>query len=89
MDKNELSGQIIKRLPIQEGTSSRGAWKKQTLVIETTDQYPKKVAIDFWNDKVDEVQKFFDGQNVTISINIESKESNERWYTEVKGWKIV
>lgn len=84
----ELTGTILSKKPIVTGTSQRGEWRKQTFIIETTDAYPKKVAIDIWNDKIDELNQFFEGQKVNFSINIESKESNDRWYTEVKAWKI-
>jgi hypothetical protein len=84
----ELSGQVIKLLPEQSGESARGAWKKQDLIIETNEQYPKKVAITCWGDKADEIKKLTPGTEVTVAINIESREYNERWYTDIKAWKI-
>jgi len=84
----EIQGKIIKILPLQSGESARGAWKKQDFVIETTGQYPKKVCLTLWGDKVDQAN-ITEGEDITASINIESREFNERWYTEVKAWKIV
>lgn len=84
----EVSGQIIKLLPEQNGESQRGPWKKQDMVIETNEQYPKKIAITCWGDKVDEIQSLSPGTQVKVAINIESREYNERWYTDVKAWKI-
>ena len=40
-----------------------------------------------WGDKIDQfnIQK---GETVTASIDLESREYNGRWYTDVKAWKI-
>ncbi|MBO6515858.1 MAG: DUF3127 domain-containing protein [Bacteroidia bacterium] len=84
----EVSGQVIKLLPEQSGQSQRGPWKKQDMIIETNEQYPKKIAITCWGDKVDEIQNLAPGTQVTVAINIESREYNERWYTDIKAWRI-
>ena len=40
----EVTGKIIAVLPLQGGVSKAGnEWKKQEYVLETHDQYPKKV----------------------------------------------
>jgi hypothetical protein len=58
-------------------------------VIETTgEQYPKKVCISVWGDKVDTLSRFQINDEVKIGINLESREYNERWYTDIKAWKI-
>ncbi|HQJ89978.1 MAG TPA: DUF3127 domain-containing protein, partial [Paludibacteraceae bacterium] len=48
----EISGRIIAVLPLQSGTSARGAWKKQEYVIEheLDSQYPKKMCFNLWGD---------------------------------------
>jgi len=84
----EVSGKVVKLLPLQTGESARGPWKKQDMIIETNEQYPKKIAITCWAEKVDVIQNLKEGSNVQVAINIESREFNERWYTDVKAWKI-
>ena len=40
-----------------------------------------------WGDKIDQ----FDiktGEQLTVSIDLESREYNGRWYTDVKAWKV-
>jgi hypothetical protein len=49
----ELSGTIIAILPIQAGTSAKGEWKSQDYILETNDQYPKKVCINAFGDNID------------------------------------
>ena len=82
----EITGRIIEILQAQTGSSARGEWKRQDFIIETQDQYPKKVCIENFNDKVD-LGIFSVGKTVTVSINIESREYNGKWYTGVKAWK--
>jgi hypothetical protein len=84
----EVSGKIIKKLDVQSGTSSRGEWKKQDFVIETMDQFPKKVCISLWGDKVQELENYQEGHSIKCSINIESREYNGRWYTDIKAWRM-
>ena len=84
----EISGKIVKILAEQSGTGKNGVWKKQDFVIETAEQFPKKVCISAWGDKVDQLQSLSEGEEVRVAINVESREYNDRWYTDVKAWKI-
>lgn len=85
----ELQGRIIKILPKQSGEGRNGAWQKQEFVIETTgEQYPRKICCSAWGEKVDTLSRFQINDEVKVGINIESREYNERWYTDVRAWKI-
>lgn len=84
----EITGKIIQILPEETGEGRNGPWKKQNFILETQDQYPKKVCISVWGDKVN-LNNFGENTEITASINIESREYNSRWYTDVKAWKIV
>jgi hypothetical protein len=84
----EISGTVAALLPMQSGQGKNGTWKKQEFIIETPGQYPKKVCLSLWGDKVDE-NKLSIGEKITASINIESREYNGRWYTDVRAWKIA
>lgn len=82
----EAKGKVIQVMPTETGTSKNGKdWSKTTFVIETGDTYPKKIAIDVLGDKV-KLPKV--GDDVTISLNVESREYNGKWYTNVTAWKI-
>lgn len=83
----EVSGKIIQILPEQTGTSARGEWSRQDFIIETNEQYPKKICISNWGKKAD-LGAAPVGTEVTCHINIESREFNNRWYTDVKVWKM-
>tara|TARA_B100000131_G_C17934981_1_gene539917 strand:+ start:285 stop:644 length:360 start_codon:yes stop_codon:yes gene_type:complete len=83
----ELIGKIIQLLPEKSGESARGPWRKQDYIIETEDQYPKKVCFSVWSEKIDEFA-IEDGERLIVSINLESREYNDRWYTDVKAWRV-
>jgi hypothetical protein len=84
----EITGRIIQILPEETGEGRNGPWKKQSFILETQDQYPKKVCITVWGDKLN-LQSFGENELVTASINIESREYNSRWYTDVKAWRLA
>lgn len=87
MDKMELKGKVIQLLPLQSGMGKKGPWKKQEFIVETQSQYPKKVCLSIWGDKVDQFNVSV-GQMVTAAVELESREYNGRWYTEARAWKI-
>ena len=82
----EITGKIIQILPEQKGKSAKGEWQKQDFILETQEQYPKKVCISVWNKKID--INNFENKNVKCFIDIESREFNNRWFTNVTAWKI-
>jgi len=84
----DISGKILQLLPAQEGQGKNGTWKKQEFVLETGDAYPKKVCIAVWGDKID-IKSFKLGDAVDVSFDVESREYNGKWYTDVKAWKVV
>jgi hypothetical protein len=84
----EIIGKLVKVMNPVTGDGKNGSWTKQEFVLETFDQYPKKVCCSVWGDKVDALRRFQLGDDVRASINIESREYNERWYTEVRAWKL-
>ena len=83
----EISGKIIEILEPKSGKSANGEWHKQEYVLETEAQYPKKVCFMAWGDKIDQFN-IQQGETVAVSIDLESREYNGRWYTDVKAWKV-
>lgn len=83
----QRSAKLVQLLPLQTGTGKNGQWKKQDMIVETDGQYPKKICISAWGDKINEdVLKV--GNRLKIDFDVESREYNGRWYTDVKAWKI-
>ena len=83
----ELSGKIFKVMPLETGEGKNGVWKKQQVIIETTnDKYPKKVAVQLWGNLTD--KGFHEGAEVSVEFDVESREYNGKWYTDAKAWRI-
>ena len=86
----EISGKIIQVLPEQGGVSKTSGkeWKLQAYVLETQEQYPRKVYFEvFGEDRIKANPCQLD-DIVTVSFDIESREFNGRWYTSIRAWKI-
>lgn len=76
-------------MPETRGTSARGEWQRQEVVFETMDgQYARKVAVTFFN-RPDDVKNLKEGGSYNVSVNIESREYNGRWYTDIRAWRVV
>ncbi len=85
----EITGKLIQKLPVKSGVSSSGNnWSKAEFVIETMDQYPKKVCANLWGDRARALDQFQEGSIITVSFDLESREFNGNWYTDVKAWKV-
>lgn len=90
MSDQSINGRVIEILKPESGTSKAGKeWNKQEFVIETNDQYPKKVCFTLFGDKTDLLMKIDKGMDVDVSYNLESREYNGRWFHNVNAWKII
>ena len=83
----QLTARLVQLLPLQTGNGKNGQWKKQDMIVETEATYPKKVCISVWGDKI-ETASLQTGSLLKIDFDVESREFNGRWYTDVKAWKI-
>ena len=84
----EITGKVVRLGGLTEGTSARGPWRKQDLIIETDEQYPKTVCLTCWTNQIDEIQKMVTGQLIKAQIDISSREFNGKWYTDVRVWRF-
>lgn len=80
-----IKGRVVSTLPTETGQGKNGTWVKNTYIIETPGQYPKKVAVSLWGETLPVLKV---DQEVDCHIDIESREYNQRWYTEVKCFKV-
>lgn len=83
----KITGKVKQVLQEQSGKSQNGPWRKQDFILETGGQYPRPVCVTQWGDKIDEFD-IQEGEELTAYIDIQSREYNGRWYTDVKAWKI-
>ena len=86
----EVVGKIIQVLPEQSGVGKNGnPWKVQPYVLETLDQYPRKVHFEVFGEDRIRMNPCAIDQLVTVSFDIESREFNGRWYTSIRAYRIV
>ena len=85
----ELQGKVIAVLPERSGVSARGEWKSQSFVIETHEQYPKKLVFDVFG--ADRLAQFNiqSGEEINVSFDIDAHEYNGRWFNNVRAWNVV
>ena len=81
----EIKGRIIAVLEEKTGEGKNGKWQSQDAVIETDGQYPKKVCFNMFGDKIIPLSI---GQEVNVFFEVESKEFNGRWFTNLRVWKV-
>lgn len=83
----QLTAKLVQVLPVQTGMGKNGEWRKQNIVLETDGMYPKKVCVTIWGDKINESVLQI-GNILDISFDVESREYNGNWYTDLRAWKI-
>lgn len=87
----DITGKIIEVLPEKSGVSANtgNPWKVQSYVIETHDQYPRRMCFDvFGEDKI----KTFNiqaGQELTVSFDIDARQYQGRWFNSIRAWKVT
>lgn len=69
-------------------------FKKRELVIETNDQYPQELLIQFTQDKCSLLELFEIGDDVTVDINLRgrswtSPKGETKYFNTIEGWKII
>ena len=91
MENLELQGKLLRKLPVQSGRSARGEWSKQEFLVEYQEgNFPATACFDVWGmDKVNDLARFADGEEIVVSFNINSREYNGKYYTNLRAWKIA
>ena len=84
----EVTGKLIQVLPVQTGDGKNGVWKKQDIILELDgdSSFPKKLCVGFWNDRI--TPDLMEGSMLKIFFEIDSREYNDKWYTNLRGVKI-
>ena len=85
----EITGKIIAVLPERGGIAKTGnEWKMQEYVLETHEQYPKKLCFNVFG--ADKIAQFNiqAGDELTVSFDINAREYNGRWYNDIRAWRV-
>ena len=84
----EIKGTVKQILPVQSGEGRNGTWRKQEFILEIPGQYPKSICMHMWGDAI-EASDLKLNEEIVASIDIESREYNGRWYTNIRAWRIT
>jgi hypothetical protein len=91
MNQFTAVGRLVQVLEEVSGVGKTGnSWKKQSFVVELdgSSTYPKKVCLTAWGEKVDTLKRLTIGDRISAAFDVESREYQGRWYTDLKAWKI-
>jgi hypothetical protein len=85
----DIKGKVVQVFDKVTGTSKTGnTWSKQEFLLEYgNQQYPKKFIFHLWGEKIDQFA-LKEGEEVQLSVDLESREFNGRWYTDVRAWNV-
>jgi hypothetical protein len=85
----QVKGTLIQILKSETGVSKAGKeWKKQEFVIETNEQFPKKVCFTLFGDKISLIDGINEGKEVEVFFSVESRDFNGKWFHNINAWKI-
>jgi len=91
MNQFTAVGRLVQVLEEVSGVGKTGnSWKKQSFIVELdgNSTYPKKVCLTAWGDKVDTLKRLTIGDRISAGFDVDSREYQGRWYTDLKAWKI-
>ncbi|MDR0729251.1 MAG: DUF3127 domain-containing protein [Prevotellaceae bacterium] len=84
----EISGKLVKKLEVQSGSNERGTWSKQEIIIEIPGQYTRQVCLLLWGEQIGEAVRYNIGDILKVNFDLQSREFNGKWYTNVRPWRI-
>ncbi len=85
----ELIAKLVEKLPQEVGQGKNGQWIKGAFVVETEEQFPKKVCFTVWGENmVKALDSIKEDDQIKVYFSVESREYNERWYTDLKAYRI-
>lgn len=85
----QVKGTLLQILKLESGVSKAGKeWKKQDFVIETNEQFPKKVCFTLFGDKISLIEGINEGTEIEVFFSLESRDFNGKWYHNINAWKV-
>tara|TARA_R100000781_G_scaffold92092_1_gene57016 strand:+ start:7523 stop:7831 length:309 start_codon:yes stop_codon:yes gene_type:complete len=85
----EITGKLIKKLDIEGGVSKAGKeWQRQSILIEQNADFNKEVVIGFFGDKIQKLRDIQEGLDITVMVNVYSREFKGKYYHSIDGYWI-
>ena len=84
----EIKGAVYKIQEMMKGQGARGEWQRQEIIISLPGEFPRYVAVEFWNERATRAAALSEGDQISVDYRVESREYQGRWYTRVTGLSI-
>jgi uncharacterized protein YhdP len=81
----KVKAKLVELLENKSGQGAKGEWQIQTALLETNEKYPRKLAVQFWNELADKIKSCPKDVEVEFSVKAESREYQGKWYSDIKG----
>jgi len=81
----DIQGRVI---VIGETEKISETFSKRLVVVETNEQYPQTIPIEFIKDKTGSLDNYNIGDEVKVHINLRGREWNGKYFLNAQGWKI-
>ena len=86
----EIRGKLTKKLPIETGISKNGKeWQRQAIILEQNTDYNPDVVISFFGDKIEKIKDVQVGSDLTVLVNVSSREYNGKYYHNIDGYWVA
>ena len=87
----EVSGKV--KVIGETQTFGASGFRKRELVVETFDQYPQSILVEFVQDNVNVLDQYQIGQEVRVFINLRGREwvnpeGVTKYFNSIQGWRI-
>jgi hypothetical protein len=83
-------GKLIKKLERETGVSKTGkTWEKQSILVEQDVEWNKEVVITFFGDKIKSIRDVEEGSDVSVSVNLSSREYKGKYFHNIDGWSCA
>ena len=84
----KVEGQIQEIQDLQKLEGNTGFNQVQTMILKTEDKYPQELPIEFWNKSIEVLSHYKKGDNVLVSMNVNSNKCKDRFFVKLKGFII-
>lgn len=85
----DFNAKLVRICEPVTGNGKNGTWMRQQFVFETEGNYPKQICVTVWGDKAIQNPGIMQiGARLNVAFELESREYNGRWYTDVRAWRI-
>ena len=86
-----ITGKLVQKLERETGVSKAGkSFEKQSILVEQAGtEFNKEVVISFFGDKIKSLRDIEEGSDVSVSINLSSREYNGKYFHNIDGWFIA